>query len=137
MEQTLDQWAENRLRVTVYHCPTGMMQGTLEPPHDFIEVQGGVQCAECGTLCDEAGQTQSAGLWVVPYDISRKYGGPEEGGWWYDTGTAILEEARYFSACHMREAHAYYNKMQKVYETRTNTGKIPQTSFPAYHPHYE
>jgi len=26
------------------------------------------------------------GYWVNVYEIGRSYGGPEEGGWWYDTG---------------------------------------------------
>ncbi len=28
--------------------------------------------------------------WVTVYRVGRRYGGPEEGGWWYDTGTVEL-----------------------------------------------
>jgi len=27
--------------------------------------------------------------WVSAYDHNRSYGGPEEGGWWFDTGTLL------------------------------------------------
>lgn len=36
--------------------------------------------------------------WVVVYEIDREYGGPEEGGWWYDTGRLVA------SACLDHEA---------------------------------
>lgn len=29
-------------------------------------------------------------LWVNGYEAGRAYGGPEEGGWWFDTGTPIF-----------------------------------------------
>lgn len=28
-------------------------------------------------------------FYVVAYAVERRYGGPEEGGWWYDTGSVI------------------------------------------------
>ena len=28
-------------------------------------------------------------FYVNEYEVDRKYGGPEEGGWWYDTGKFI------------------------------------------------
>ena len=28
-------------------------------------------------------------LWVTIYETNRTYGGPEEGGWWYDYGTVL------------------------------------------------
>lgn len=31
----------------------------------------------------------SAALFVNVWGVSRVYGGPEEGGWWYDTGECI------------------------------------------------
>lgn len=27
--------------------------------------------------------------WVTAYEVDRCYGGPEEGGWWYDTGRVL------------------------------------------------
>lgn len=28
-------------------------------------------------------------MYVNVYELNREYGGPEEGGWWYDTGTVV------------------------------------------------
>lgn len=28
-------------------------------------------------------------VWVNVYDVAQAYGGPEEGGWWFDTGTPV------------------------------------------------
>ena len=30
------------------------------------------------------------------YEIDREYGGPEEGGWWYDSGTFVRAIALHF-----------------------------------------
>jgi hypothetical protein len=30
--------------------------------------------------------------WVNVYSVNRLYGGPEEGGWWYDTGEIVLSK---------------------------------------------
>lgn len=30
-------------------------------------------------------------LWICGYEVSRHYGGPEEGGWWYDMETPVQE----------------------------------------------
>jgi len=32
--------------------------------------------------------------WVNVYDMDRCFGGPEEGGWWYDVGTNLASFAR-------------------------------------------
>ena len=29
---------------------------------------------------------------VAAYEVTREYGGPEEGGWWYDTGVLICKQ---------------------------------------------
>ncbi len=34
---------------------------------------------------------------VCVYDVGREYGGPEEGGWWYDTGDPMWETAAAFA----------------------------------------
>lgn len=32
-------------------------------------------------------------LWVNVYKVTRHYGGPEEGGWWYNAGEPIHTES--------------------------------------------
>lgn len=43
-----------------------------------------VHALDCVT-CAEAPE----GAWVVVHEVGREYGGPEEGGWWYDTGRVV------------------------------------------------
>lgn len=31
--------------------------------------------------------------WIVVYDVQRYYGGPEEGGWWYNAGSVVRSVA--------------------------------------------
>ena len=52
-------------------------------------------CSGCGTIPDEDGECEcppedyvkpgnEALLYVNAYEVTRHYGGPEEGGWWYN-----------------------------------------------------
>jgi len=34
---------------------------------------------------------------VAIYDCNREYGGPEEGGWWYDTGSLVSREGTFWN----------------------------------------
>ena len=34
---------------------------------------------------------QTTQYWVTPYNVERCYGGPEEGGWWFDAGEPMVE----------------------------------------------
>ena len=48
-------------------------------------------------------------LWhVTVYKIDRAYGGPEEGGWWYDYGTVLvdvtLKPQQYYEAVAVQQA---------------------------------
>jgi hypothetical protein len=45
-----------------------------------------------------------AGWWAVVYDVTQCYGGPEEGGWWYDAWEPV--ERRWFLTCRGAEALA-------------------------------
>jgi hypothetical protein len=48
--------------------------------------------------------------WVTVYDVSREYGGPEEGGWWYDCWS-VVEEQRVL----VEEAEAVKKSLEEEY----------------------
>lgn len=54
---------------------------------------------------------------VAFYEIDRVYGGPEEGGWWYDTGAlvrvfrVVRSEVRAYSIA--RRANALLDRLQR------------------------
>lgn len=103
--------------------------------------------------------TPDSGFWsVAPYHVSREYGGPQEGGWWFDSGhplsgqdfpppviTADIQEAR--QACEAMQAildglnkeHGNRDRYSVLsdgeYEARIEDGyPVP---FPPERPHYE
>lgn len=55
-------------------------------------------------------------VWVNVYEVNRRYGGPEEGGWYYDTGELILCKKFYDND----SAQDYAESLRDKYP---NTGK--------------
>lgn len=55
---------------------------------------------ECGATIkrsrDSIGQRGVDWVSIAAYDIDREWGGPEEGGWYYDTGERVDETLRSF-----------------------------------------
>lgn len=86
------------------------------------------------------------------YEIDRAYGGPEEGGWWYDAGTVVrvigffLDEAAAVRA--QQRANRLLDRLQQHrtpvssvtytggrYRALTFTG-LPPAHYPAERPSY-
>lgn len=36
-------------------------------------------------------RTEKSGWWIHKHEIAQAYGGPEEGGWWYETGVPVAK----------------------------------------------
>lgn len=90
---------------------------------------------------------------VAFYEIDRRYGGPEEGGWWYDCGelhrvlrVAVSEDAAYAVAA---RANRLMDRLQRGrrdvssvayeggrYAAHVFEGTVPRV-FPEDRPHYE
>ena len=89
--------------------------------------------------------------YVNVYLIDRAYGGPEEGGWWYDTGKAI----RGFPVATQRRAERVQAIAKRLVVDPNNVGRreissmastgryavyiedAPAADYPATRPHYE
>jgi hypothetical protein len=86
--------------------------------------------------------------WAVVYEVGRNYGGPEEGGWWYDTGKLIQvvicqdeAEAEFQCALWRKAGYSYTGKRSSVlggedYDCYYTTEE-PEPFFPTERPHYE
>ena len=68
--------------------------------HQYVGRYGDAYCSICGlwqieSFGDAAGRpVPPPGLWTVAvYFVERRYGGPEEGGWWYDAAERCDEPA--------------------------------------------
>ena len=86
--------------------------------------------------------------WAVVYEVDRIYGGPEEGGWWYDAGTLV--KSKEFKS--EDEAKAKAKKWRKKFpDTGASSSVIyrggdyhvyvstkePVVYYPEVAPHYE
>jgi len=55
---------------------------------------------------------------VGVYDCNREYGGSEEGGWWFNTGSLVHASIRTFEEA--ERAYRYARRMQKHINKRYN-----------------
>ena len=86
-------------------------------------------------------------MYVNVYEVDRIYGGPEEGGWWYDAGEVMLSERFY-------DRDAAEARVKELAEEYPNTGQVrsiiysggdyriyiedePGQNYPDHRPHYE
>lgn len=96
-------------------------------------------------------------VFLSVYELDRNYGGPEEGGWWYDSGRLVHVEAAPASMGinipdRIKELRGEYPPDPQdgtpglgsmaygggVYEVRvTNDGLMPLDYWPVVRPHYE
>lgn len=74
---------------------------------------------------------------VAVYEVDRAYGGPEEGGWWYDCGDLVRVAKRFRSEddawnyCNRLNEKLYsHNYRAKVYDN------VAPESFPVNRPYY-
>lgn len=66
---------------------------------------------------------------VAVYLADRAYGGPEEGGWWFDSGVPAHEFARFcrgFSRYSL--ARAYADRLERHLLPRVNAGRRDKSS---------
>jgi len=105
---------------------------------------------------DRRGGVATTSFVVAVYDCSMCWGGPEEGGWWYDAGT-LVRIVKLFKT--EDAAYQYCRRLNSKLESRVfgpNQGKHSYTSvlseselrasvyenvaplgFPDHRPHYE
>lgn len=96
-------------------------------------------------------------FYIHKYEECQNYGGPEEGGWWYDSGTPVedwqalcfTDEEEAYEKC--RELNAeerqrretlpvkytdYYSSSEEFYTFDVSTDSTPHP-YPSVRPHYE
>jgi len=89
-----------------------------------------------------------AQLWVNVYSVTRHYGGPEEGGWWYDAGEVVAstpadneDEANQLAAtCREKFKDMEWGNIYSVnggVQIRVLVEDQPGEAWPARTPHYE
>jgi hypothetical protein len=92
-------------------------------------------CDECGAIDEdddgEPIERPPASYTVAVYLCDRAYGGPEEGGWWYDTGCLSRDHwhlTRVFKPEQRAEALAYCRELNDKALREDNKGRPPAHS---------
>jgi len=112
----------------------------------------------------EESESDGVGLyWVALYLVDLVYGGPEEGGWWYQAGTLVVSPETYrdiggapAAFVQRGDALAYREKLEPnlatlnagrppieatnsvgIYELHLTRAQLLPTHFPNRQPHYE
>lgn len=111
-------------------------------------------CSLCADAPDEPADDETpvvqyakGSSFVTVYDTDRAYGGPEEGGWYYDTGSVVLsrqvpsQDAERVRA-ELREKYPYTGKRYSVIYPGTGDYDVvisdtPGADYPQYTPRYE
>jgi hypothetical protein len=82
------------------------------------------------------------------YEMDRHYGGPEEGGWWYDSGTLVQTRKVRGRQRAVRIAtllrcsipvpqHPLWSVLYAGGQYSISIDRLPGKSFPTTRPHYE
>ena len=62
------------------------------------------------------------GIFVNVYEVDRNYGGPEEGGWWFDSGTVVNT----FQMVSRNQANALAELLRNVFSDAGNRYSMAQ-----------
>ena len=95
-----------------------------------------------------AGVPCNPGVWVNVYSITRHYGGPEEGGWWFNSGEVVAsthadneEEAQTLrETCMANFKELEWGNIYSVnggVQIQVNIEDHPGKAWPETTPHYE
>lgn len=98
-------------------------------------------CPECEGEVEYFDDRPSLWVSVALYFVSRSYGGPEEGGWWYDDGSRDDSTIRCFEACDYPQVQLYKDLLRMRYpeqnlQFRCYAEKLAPKSFPESKPFY-
>lgn len=128
--------------VPIYRCAECECVGPAEhfvyDPYESLYV-----CGECGEHVNHEGDRRAEWVSVALYTVSRDYGGPEEGGWWYDTFELIESTVRCFEFGDIPSAESYAERLHntpKVHGERlaviVTAERLPHQALPLHRPVY-
>ena len=119
--------------------------GDAHTEFEHDEMSSEVTCKNCGHTESEPALPRPAEWWsVAVYETDIAYGGPEEGGWYYDCGTwtekhktRIFED--YEAAIAYAESLRLWMKAEgypRDFRVCSYTEQMPEAYFPAERPYY-
>jgi hypothetical protein len=107
-----------------------VIAGSLDEAREYLS-------ARCHVIDQHIGW-EHAFVTVAFYELRQSYGGPEEGGWWYDTGeiVAMIPVQNYGEIFAMRDKLNEYGIERVTWDEALDPSTLA-TSFPDVRPHYE
>ncbi len=123
----------------VYQCAECLCVGEAETWID--DDYEGLVCGECGVAVKHSHDTKASWWSIGVYSTGRSYGGPEEGGWWYDTGS-ITDQWKVRGFDNFTEAQKYAAQLREEYKderdvaVRGFTEQLPVAGYPDRRPVY-
>lgn len=123
-----------------FECDNGCYVKMARPHYD--EVSGTYECPRCEGRCRQTGEEESEWVSIAIYDVHREYGGPEEGGWWYDVGVRDDRSVRSFQEPEFDKAKAYMKELIETYRAdpnasvRATCNSLADPHFPRNRPIY-
>lgn len=133
-------------QISLYHCAECGVQ--INEKDVFEDEYEGNLCRHCKSPVTHAGYRPANWVSVALYDVGRAYGGPEEGGWWYDVGSRIDETIRCFEEGDTPQVALYEELLLKRwksyggrrgdnrYEVRIYREQLAPAGFPSRKPIY-
>jgi len=108
---------------------------------DYDEDSETLKCPRCGGAASVSGERPTKWASVAVYETYSQYGGPEEGGWWYDCGRVIPETIRSYTDQDWKEMEDYILLLRSRYPGPDISLRVLQEqaavqSFPTTTPRY-
>lgn len=126
------------------------MRDEYEEPDEDKHTGTPIVCLPCGR--ESVGECKHI-TFITVFEVDREYGGPEEGGWYYDTGVPVLvvpvihpDSEQLWTP----EAEAAYDALREQFPRTGKRNSVlggadydisarfaPGRAYPARRPHYE
>lgn len=135
----------------IYECDRFNSGWVSERQHDEVVWDDGEECyvaIDNPSMVMKSSRERAAQWWCVAvYETDRAYGGPEEGGWWYDVG-GLTEHAKIRFFDRYQDAYDYAQELWTYcleenkdrgdvrLAPRGFTEQLPDVYFPKTRPYY-
>ena len=130
--------------VPVYICPKCEHAAPYRQwPRDPVE---GAYCGDCGAEVKWDHDREASFVSIAIYEVGRAYGGPEEGGWYYDVGTRDDASLRCYpvsewpqAQLYLEQAHREADRLGSRYsrlQASLYVDEVAPAGFPETRPYY-
>lgn len=106
--------------VDIYKCPECGAHRWVHGWSTNAET-GEPSCGDCGTGVQFSHRSPAEWISIAAYLVTREYGGPEEGGWWYDSEHREDCTVRCFEINDLEDAAKYVQKLYEEWVNMSNT----------------